>query len=124
MKASPTAKRTLLFLLLNFVIVFVVYRIFLYFELVIGMILYLAAAAILAIVYYTVNRGFGKPITDPDDLPKAWSAAEKTAYLADTAKRSEAARKILLWLFPIVLTLLIDITNLFLLEPLFDTLGL
>ena len=57
-------------------------------------------------------------------LPEAWSAAEKTAYLADTAKRSEAARKILLWLFPIVLTLLIDITYLFLLEPLLGTLGI
>ncbi len=123
MRSAHSKKRTLLFLFLNFAIVFVVYQIFLYFEMLLGMILYLAAAAALSVAYYVINRGFGKPITDPDTLPAAWSPVEKSDYIAEVTARHEKARKILLWLAPVILTLLIDMTNLFLIQPILEKLG-
>ncbi len=123
MKPTHSRKRTLLFLVLNFIIVFTVYQIFLHLQLLFGTALYLIAAAVMTVAYYVVNRGFGKPITDPDALPAAWSPVEKTKYIDEVTARHGKARKILLWLLPVILTLMIDMTDLFLIQPILDKLG-
>jgi len=75
------------------------------------------------VAYFVINRGFGKPITDPADLPEKWSAKEKSAYMADAARRHQKARYLLLWLIPFVLTVMFDMTWLFILDPLVQMLG-
>ena len=110
--------RTLLFLVLNFIIVFAVYQLCLHMEWMAGTYVYIAAAAVRAVAYYIVNRGFGQPITDEAALPEAWSAEEKCAYIKDVRARHERAKKLLYWLFPIVITLMIDVLDLFVLDSL------
>ncbi len=125
MKNSRAAKRKVLFLLLNFLLVFVAYRVLLSFEGTIGLVVtvaYLLITAVLAVAYFVVNRGFGNPVTDPDLLPASWSAAEKCAYAEEAARRHEKARGILLWLLPFVVTLMLDVMQLFLLDPILEML--
>lgn len=110
--------RTLIYLVLNFVIVFAVYRLMLRMQWTWGMIVYLLAAAGLTVAYFIVNRGFGNPITDPAALPEAWSDGEKTEYIAHVTACHERAKKLLYWLFPIVVTLMIDVIELFLADSL------
>lgn len=122
-KTSLSGRKTLLLLVLNFAILFTVYQILLALHPLIGTILYIIAAAALAIAYYIVNRGFGTPVTDDDALPASWSPVEKCAYVEDAKARHARAKKILLWFFPVILTLLFDVTYLFLLQPLIGALG-
>ena len=108
--------RTLLLLALYFLIAFGVYALFLKYESMVGTILYLVLAAGLTLAYYIVNRGFGQPITDPDQLPKEWSAKKKCDYVAHVTARHEKARLILYVLLPVVLVLMLDMINIFVLD--------
>lgn len=110
--------RTLLLLALNFILLFAIYQLFLRAESAIGIYLYLAAAAILTVAYYLVNRGFGTPITDAASLPETWSYKEKCDYVEHVRARHESAKKILYWLLPLVLVLMIDFVEVFLIDSL------
>ncbi len=124
LKKAPTGRKKLLFLVLNFAVCFTVYQLLLALHPFAATILYIAAALALAIAYCIVNQGFGAPVTDGDALPASWSAVEKCAYAEDARARHERAKGILLWLFPVILTLLLDVTYLFLLQPLFEAIGI
>ena len=115
MKIHPKL-RTLLVLILNFILLFALYQLLLRAESVVGMYLYLGAVAVLAVAYYIINRGFGKPITDPALLPEEWSHKEKCDYVELVKSRHEKAKKLLLWLFPLIAVLLIDVAEVFLLD--------
>ena len=117
MKKSGKA-RILLYLALNFVIVFGVYRLFIHLRWAWGTVLYLIAAAALSVAYYIVNRGFGSPIQDPALLPDDWGAAKKREYMDWAKERHRRARGILYWLLPVIVTLMIDAADIFLLETL------
>jgi len=108
--------RTLLLLILNFVILFAVYQLLLHFELLIGTILYMIAAAVLIGAYYVINRGLGAPTEDTSSLPPSWSPQKKCAYIEERKQAHEKAKKLLYWLFPLILVLGIDFFNLFLLD--------
>ncbi len=123
MKKASSGRKTLLLLVLNFAIVFTVYQLLVNLHPFAGTILYIVAAAALAIAYYVINRGFGAPVTDDAELPASWSPVQKCAYVEDARARFEKAKKLLLWFFPVILTLLFDVTYLFLLEPLIHALG-
>jgi len=115
--------RILLYLILNFFILFAVYQLFLRAESVVGTILYLVAAAALTVAYYVINRGFGKPITDPAELPKEWNHKEKSEYIEKVTAAHERAKKLLYWLFPLIVVLGIDFINLFLLDGIKNSLS-
>ena len=100
MKIHPKL-RTLLVLILNFILLFALYQLLLRAESVVGMYLYLIAAAVLSVVYYVINRGFGKPITDPALLPEEWSYKEKCDYVDLVNSRHEKAKKLLFCLLPV-----------------------
>ena len=108
--------RTLLLLILNFMILFAVYQLFLKFESILGTVLYLAAAGALTAAYCILNRGFAKPVLNPDELPKSWTPVEKCAYIEKAKSNFEKAKKLLYWLLPIILVLGIDFIDLFLLD--------
>ena len=110
--------RTLLLLALNFILLFAVYQLFLRAESMIGTYVYLIATAALTIAYYIINRGFGSPITDASLLPDTWSYKEKCDYVETVKIRHEKAKKLLYWLLPLAVVLLIDFADIFL----FDTL--
>lgn len=114
--------RTLLLLVLNFIILFAVYQLFLRLELLWGTALYLIAAAALSIAYYVINRGFGRPEIDPESLPKAWPPQKKCEYIEERNAAHARAKKLLYWLFPIVVVLAIDFIGLFLWDGVISTL--
>ena len=110
--------RTLLLLALNFILLFAVYQLFLRAESMIGTYVYLIATAALTIAYYIINRGFGSPITDASLLPDTWSYKEKCDYVETVKIRHEKAKVLLYWLLPLVVVLLIDFADIFLLDTL------
>jgi|GEM_PF-4406841 len=125
--AADAAKRPkwqiLLLLVVNFVIAFAIYQLFLRAESMVGTILYLAVAFGLTVAYFIINRGFGQPITDASRLPDEWSAQEKADYIADAAARHARAKKLLYVLFPVVVVLMIDMIGLFVLDSLKSLFG-
>ena len=117
---KKSSLRILLFLALNFVILFAVYQLFLKMESMLGTVLYLLAAAVLTVVYYVMNRGFGKPDIDPATLPSEWNPPKKSAYIEERRAAHERAKKILYWLFPLILVIGIDFIDLFLMDGIRD----
>jgi len=115
--------RILLLLILNFVILFAVYQVFLRLGSMLGMILYLIAAAVLTVAYYIINRGFGKPDIDPDTLPADWNPQKKCAYIEERKAANAKAKKLLYWLLPLILVIGIDFIDLFLLDGIKDSLS-
>lgn len=120
---KKSALRIFLLLILNFVILFAVYQIFLRLGSMLGMILYLLAAAVLTVVYYVMNRGFGKPDIDPAALPADWNPQKKCAYIEERKAAHARAKKLLYWLLPLILVIGIDFIDLFLLDGIKDSLS-
>ncbi len=100
-------------LAVNFILLFALYRIFLKLQWPVGTYLYYVAAAGLFIAYFTINRGLGKPVTDPQELPDEWTHKEKSDYIARVTAAHERAKKLLYVLMPLIAVLMIDIITLF-----------
>ena len=95
------------------VLFFTVYRVFIYYESVVGMWIYTVAAAALMIAFVAVNRGFTMERTPEEDLPAEWDGEKKRKYLESEEKRRKAAKTIMLFLMPILITLLLDMAELY-----------
>ncbi|MBQ7335075.1 MAG: hypothetical protein IJW92_01195 [Clostridia bacterium] len=106
------AKKLMLLLLANTVILIFVY----FFTANLGFpihYIYLTAAAGLAIYYVIYNRGFaGKGIT-PEMLPDTMSPEEKQEFIEDCRRRLKKSRWVLTILLPLIITFAIDIFYLF-----------
>lgn len=84
------------------------------------LIVYTVLAAVIAIVYMIYNKGFsGKNVT-PEMLPHAMSEEEKNAFIEDSKKREAGSRWVLTILFPLILSLALDVMYLFLLPMIKD----
>ena len=116
--ARPPKWRILLILILNFLIAFAIYQLFLRAGSMIGTYLFIAAALGLTLAYFVINRGFGRPVTDASALPDEWSAKEKEDYIADAKARHERAKVLLYVLFPVIVVLMIDMIDLFVIDSL------
>lgn len=100
-------------LLLNFVVFYFIYQIFVYFELIIGMWIFLITGCTLFLAYFFVCRGFSPKITPNEELPQEWSATEKCAFHESELRRAKIARRIMLFLLPIILVFMVDLTILY-----------
>ncbi len=100
-------------LALNFILLFALYRIFIRLLWPGGTYLLYVAAAALFVAYFVMNRGLGKPVTDPQELPDEWTHKEKSDYIAKVTAAHERAKKLLYVLLPLVAVLMIDIISLF-----------
>lgn len=97
----------------NFTVFFTIYQIFVYFELIIGMWIFLIAGCALFLAYFFVCRGFSPRITPNDELPSEWSANEKCAFHESELRRAAIAKKLMLFLLPIILVFMVDLTVLY-----------
>jgi len=107
-------KKLLLYLLINTVALIAIYylvaRVFPYIPLI-----YLLIGGGLGLYYVIYNKGMtGRGVT-PEMLPDTMTLEEKQAWIADRAERSKKSRWVLTLLFPIILTLGIDMILIFLL---------
>ena len=111
-KLAPFVK--LLGFLALFAAFFAVYKVFIRLEWIGGMWIYLILSCVLFVAYFVLNRGFSSEPTDPESLPDEMTAAEKTEYLEKEEKRKKAAKTVLAFFGAVALTLLFDLTDLYL----------
>lgn len=119
--------RYLLLLVVNTVLFFAVYRIFIsYGELTgetfyafVTLIVYFALLLGFTIAYLVYNRFFYRQGVTKEQLPLAWSEEEKEEFLCDAAARIQKSKWMLTVIFPLLFTFLIDSFQLFILERVF-----
>lgn len=84
---------------------------------------YFALTAGFCFTYVIYNRGFSRMKLTPDMLPASMSAEEKSAYIADGAERLERSKWMLTIIFPLLMTFILDILNMYILEPMLELAG-
>ncbi len=77
---------------------------------------YVAIASVLIIVYFIINRAFTGSGVTYEMLPDTMTHKEKEEYLADVADREKRSRPMLMIIFPVIITLLIDLFYLFVID--------
>ena len=77
---------------------------------------YVAVASVLIVAYFIINRAFTGSGVTYEMLPDTMSHSEKEEYLADVAAREKRSRPLLLVIFPVIITLLVDLFRLFVLD--------
>lgn len=80
---------------------------------------YIAIASVLIIAYFIINRAFTGSGVTYEMLPDTMTHKEKEEYLADVADRERRSRPMLMVIFPIIVTLLVDLFRLFVLDGFF-----
>ena len=116
--------RYLLFLALNTILFFGVYRVLLHYAELANdavysfyiMVLYMVLLVGFVLAYLIYNRFLYRKNLTPDDLPDTMSAEEKQAFLEDGKKRLEKSKWMMLFIFPLALVLLLDAADLFIFD--------
>lgn len=118
-KADTSRKKSnfnfkLLFQLIGtFILVFGIYQTACYFAFKPILPIYLVITTVLLCVYIVLNRGFSVKPPLAEQLPDAWSEETKQKYIEEDIERKKKAKKLMIWIFPFVLTFLIDMVYLF-----------
>ena len=123
---SKNARRFLL-LLLNTVLLFMVYRVLLYYAEMTdetvwsALVVALYAAALLGFVlaYLIYNRFLYRKGVTAEQLPDTMTDEEKQAFIDDGNRRLERSRWMMIVILPLVLVFLLDAIQLFIWEPFF-----
>ena len=74
---------------------------------------YMGAAILLGALYVIFNKGVSSDVPKEDDLPDDWSDEKKREFVEQRKKDRAKAKKVLIFLLPVVVTLFIEIINLF-----------
>lgn len=119
--------RYLILLIVNTVLFFAVYRVLLYYaELTdetfysfLVMVLYLALLLGFTLGYLIYNRFLYRKGLTKDQLDPDWTEEQKDAFLADGERRLDRSRWIMLIIFPLLFTFLMDVIDLFIIDTLF-----
>ena len=74
---------------------------------------YAGLAGAFALGYVIYNRGFSRRYVTPDHLPDTMTAEEKAAWIASGEERFRRSRWVITILYPLILTLLMDLFYLF-----------
>ena len=83
-----------------------------------AVIAYVAVASALIVAYFIINRAFTGSGVTYEMLPDTMTHDEKEEYLADVAERERKTRPMLMVIFPVIITLLIDLFRLFVIDGL------
>lgn len=81
---------------------------------------YVLVSAAMIVAYFAYNRAFtGRGVTY-EMLPDTMTDKEKREYLDDVAEREKRSRWMLMIIFPLITTLMIDMLKLFVIDRYFD----
>lgn len=116
--------RYLILLAINTILFFAVYRVLLFYAertdetyySFIVMVLYMVLLAVFVIWYLIYNRFLYRKNLTKDDLSSDMTDEEKEAFLADGRERLAKSKWMMLIIFPLVFTFLIDAVDLFILD--------
>lgn len=117
-------RRYLILLIVNTLLCFVLYRVLLsYAELTdetfwsfLVMVLYMALLLGFGLAYLIYNRFLYRKGITAEQLPDEWSAEQKCAFLEDGNRRLHRSRWMMLIIFPLLFTFLIDTFDLFIID--------
>ena len=116
-------KKYLLPLILNTILFFGVYSVLVRISeltMMIALWTYFALTIVFSFAYIIYNRGFSRMNVTPEMLPASMSIEEKNAFIEDGKMRLERSKWMLLIIFPLLMTFILDVIGIFLLEPLFE----
>ena len=74
---------------------------------------YSVALTVLFVIFVILNKGISKDIPTKEVLPDEWSDEKKEKFIEGYVTGKQKARKLLLFIIPLILTLLIDMAYLF-----------
>lgn len=119
--------RDIVLLIVNTLLFFSVYRILLFYaELTddtywsfVVMVLYLALLLGFVMAYLIYNRFLYRKGLTRDQLCSDWTEEQKDAFFADGERRLARSRWMMLIIFPLLFTFFIDVTDLFIIDPIF-----
>lgn len=77
---------------------------------------YLALLLVFSLAYLIYNRFFYRQGVEKEDLPAEWDEEKKDAFLADAEKRKRASRWMLMLIFPLLFTFLLDALDIFIID--------
>ena len=113
-------KKYILPLIINTIVFFAVYSVLVRLSEKIMMITlwtYFALTLIFSVVYIVYNRAFSRMNVTPEMLPASMSFEEKEAFIHDGKMRLEKSKWMLLIIFPLLMTFILDVLGIFILEP-------
>ena len=119
--------RRLLILVLNTLLFFTVYRVLIYygdmtestFASFVTMVVYMVLLLGFVLGYLIYNRFLYRKGVTRDELPDDWSEEEKTAFIEDGERRLQKSKWLMLIIFPLIFTFLMDAIDLFIIDPFF-----
>ncbi len=77
---------------------------------------YMALLLVFSLAYLIYNRFFYRQGVEKEDLPAEWDEEKKDAFLADAEKRKRASRWMLMLIFPLLFTFLLDALDIFIID--------
>ena len=83
------------------------------------MVLYMTLLLGFTLAYLVYNRFLYRKGLTAEDLSPDWTAEQKQAFLADGERRLRRSRWMMLIIFPLLFTFLMDATDLFIIDPIF-----
>ena len=84
---------------------------------------YFGLTAAFCLAYIIYNRGFSRLNVTPEMLPASMSIEEKTAFIEEAKLRIEKSKWMLTVIFPLIMTFIIDILNMWIFEPMMELAG-
>ena len=114
-------KKYILPLILNTILFFAVYSVLVRLSETVMMVTlwtYFALTIGFCVVYILYNRGFSRMNVTPEMLPSSMSIEEKEAFIHDGKVRLEKSKWMLLIIFPLLMTFILDVLGIYILEPL------
>lgn len=116
-------KKHLVMLIVNCVVFIGLYRLFMNaaFEFTVQKVVvltYMIGASVLILAYVIYNRGFSGRGVTAEMLPDTMTEKEKDDYIADTAEREKKSKWMMTFIVPLLLALLIDLLDMYVLKNL------
>ena len=81
---------------------------------------YFALTIIFSFSYIIYNRGFSRMSVTPEMLPASMSPEEKEEFIENGKVRLEKSKWMLLIIFPLLMTFILDVVGIFILEPIIE----
>ncbi len=114
-------KKLVIKLLISFFVIFSVYFTLMKVAEIYGILLiqkitffvYIGAITLLGSLYVIFNKGVSRDVPTESDLPDTMSREEKEEFIEMRLRDREKAKKVLVFLLPFVITLLVDVINVF-----------
>lgn len=81
---------------------------------------YFGLTAAFCLAYIIYNRGFSRMNVTVEMLPNSMSLEEKQAFIDEAKTRLEKSKWMLTIIFPLLMTFIIDILNMYIIEPMLE----